>query len=296
MSLFSKFGKKLTKSEAAKPQEQSVSVNRELFAAKFVMADGSTYQIEPPAQDFDPVTKQAVPWELSGTGIVDKLYIANPYKTFNPADESKSPQSLYLGSLPCFHVMNDGRNPENMRGVFCTSQSPISKVFYSQPVHEPVQSANEQMYDTVQPDAQPRMDRPASSVSRPGMNVVTASGSGYSFEPTRNPDVWHMTDHNRGGTYDIAPVRDTYAKINADRAARSQQPVIAGEGSQMYFEVLNTQRNLSQGNFKPGINHTSTVSSMHAYEPKWMERDRTCGVDVDFSDSSMQADTGYDFE
>lgn len=296
MSLFSKFGKKITKPDAANPREQPVPVNRESLAAKFVMADGSIYQIEPPAQDFDPVTKQAVPWELSGTGIADKLYIANPYKTFNPADGSKSPQSLWLGSSPCFHVMNDGRNPENMRGVFCTSQSPISKAFYSQPVHEPVQSVNIQTFDTVQPTAQPHIDRPVSGVSRPGMDVVTGSGSRYSFEPTRNPDVWHMTDHNRGGTYDIAPIRETYDKINADRAVRSQQPVIAGEGSQMYFEILNTQRNLSQGNFKPGINHTSTVSSMSTYEPKWMERDRTCGVNADFSDSSMQADTGYDFD
>lgn len=432
------FGKKIGKNGKTVAAEAVNDAQRRSFMshmAIFVTTADGHFHMEPPRDDFDPVTKLANPWELTGSNIQDKLYIYNPVATMDP-DTGKT-QSLDSGSSFVFRVANDPRNPQNMQGSFCRSSGPIHDVSLSAPAYEsqPALSINQQRLNAADPtpgpnhsyciktanstytvsaehnykddsvnwyldggsdkqmfahvpienpfvngqsivgqDARARfvikddpsvaegyrnrvlststvqnavdynssigvacdmntrtevpypmdmvtyatkddkafigpkseydamMNTPAfqvenrvmSEISRPGIMVSTASGSQYGFEPTRNPDVWHMIDYGRGGTWDIAPLNQTYETLNAGHRLRGEAPEIIGKGSQVHFEVLVNSPNNANCPFKRGANHTSVARSISQYEPKWMERERMANSGVDGL-SGQQTEAGYDF-
>lgn len=144
--------------------------------------------------------------------------------------------------------------------------------------------------ESHQPEAIARED---SHISRPGIYARTKSGSEYSFEPTRNPDVWHMIDHKRGGVFEIEPLHDTYAELNAGHQIRCEAQEIIGSGP-IRFRAYNNQYNAEHHcPFPMGIvAHTSPVESVSTYEPTWMQRERMADLQADdisaSSEMSMQ--------
>ena len=103
-----------------------------------------------------------------------------------------------------------------------------------------------------------------------------------------------MIDYGRGGTWDIAPLNQTYETLNAGHRLRGEAPEIIGKGSQVHFEVLVNSPNNANCPFKRGANHTSVARSISPYEPKWMERERMANSGVDGL-SGQQTEAGYDF-